>query len=436
LKFQSIINDFLKIMTTDGSGQDRRIQRKRFHTGSTSLGVAALLLLVFIVYVFFIHNPEYSVTLDRDYVTVSQVKKDVFREYIPVNGSVIPIRTIFLDAVESGRVEQIYAEDGAFVEEGDTILVMSNNSLQLDVLNREAQILEQINNLQNTRLALQQERLRLRDELIARKYTLEEVREEYERISKLATNELVSAAEYSAARQNYLRALERLELLNESSRLDSLSTVSQLDHIENSLQRMSVNLDMVRSSLDYLVLRAPVSGQLSSFSVEIGESKSRGERLGQIDILDGYRIRAGIDEHYLTRVNIGQQASFTFAGQAHELEIMRVYPDVTGGRFDVDMEFTATVPEGIRRGQTVRLRLELGEASESVLLSRGGFFQASGGNWVFVLNQDRTRAERRPVRLGRQNPDYFEVVEGLDPGDYVITSSYDSFRDIQQVRLQ
>lgn len=423
-------------MTTHGSGKDKRIKKNKFSVKNIFWSITTAALLGFFLFAFFLYDPEQTMVIERDRVTISEVKKDQFREYIPVNGSIIPIRTIYLDAVESGRIDRILVEDGEFVEQGDTILVMSNNNLQLDVLNREAQILEQINNLQNTRLALQQERLRLRDELINQRYSLIELEEEYERIRRLADKEMVSTAEYTAAKQNYGRAKERMELLNESSRLDSLSTINQLHHIESSLDRMMINLEMVVASLDYLVLKAPVSGQLSSFAVEIGESKGQGERLGQIDILDGYRVRTGIDEHYLSRINIGQRGTFDFAGQTFVLNIIRIYPEVTGGRFDVDMAFDGEIPDGIRRGQTVRLRLELGEPEESILLSRGGFFQASGGNWVFVLNQDKTRAERRPVRLGRQNPNYFEVIDGLESGDYVITSAYDQFSEIQQLRLQ
>lgn len=374
-----------------------------------------------------------NVSVDR--ITISTVETGAFQEFIPVNGTVIPIRTIYLDMVEGGRVDRVMMDGGEFVRAGDTILVLGNNNLQLDVMNRETQILEQINNLQNTRLALQQDRLSLRNQVLTLETELLQRRRNYERDRDLFDKQLIARHQFDESRELYEQVMRRRDLVREQIALDSLATENQLRHIDQSLVRMQGNLRLVSASTNYLVIRAPVTGQLTSLNAEIGENKNRGERIGQIDVLDGYKVRVAIDEHYISRINTGQSGTFDLAGRPYSLSITKIYPEVREGRFEVDMEFDAEVPDGIRRGQTLRIRLALGDQTEALLIPRGGFFQQTGGNWIFVVDPSGTFATKRAIRIQRQNPQQYEVVEGLQPGERVITSSYESFGDNDRLIL-
>ncbi len=415
---------------------DRKIEKKKWTPKKFVLLAAIGLFVFFILYNLVISESGSRLNVDLERITISTVQLGEFLEFIPVSGTVIPLRTIYLDAIEGGRVQKIHIEDGSFIEQGDTILTLTNNTLQLDVFNREAQILEQINNLQNTRLNLQQQRLQLRDRVLNHEYQMMNRKRMYNQNKELWEKNLISEREYLDSKEAYEQTVRQLDLVSETLRLDSLATENQLRHIESSLTRMMTNLELVQRSLDNLVLTAPVTGQLTSLNAEIGESKNRGERLGQIDILEGFRVRASIDEHYIARINIGQRGEFDFAGESYSLEITRVYPQVREGRFEVDMEFTDREPDNIRRGQTLRIRLALGALEEATLLARGGFFQRTGGQWVYVVSASGDQAIKRNIRLGRQNPQYFEIIEGLEPGERVITSSYDGFGDIDRLILR
>jgi HlyD family secretion protein len=416
---------------------DRKIEKKRFPPKRIAGFASLALLVVIFVYAWANNRGESRMNVDAGRITISAVSYGPFQEYIPINGTVVPIQTMFLDAVEGGRIDRILVEGGSMVTEGDTILVLSNSNLQLDVFNREAQILEQINNLQNRQLSLQQERLRLREMMVEMRFNLQRTQRQYEQARELRERNLVSPEEFRQAEENFFSTRERLAIVRETYLIDSLQTENQLQFINSSLGRMQTNLDMVQRSMDFLVITAPLTGQLTSLNAEIGESKARGQRIGQIDVLDGYKVRVAIDEHYIARITLGQQAEFDFAGRTYTMGITKIYPEVLDGRFEVDMEFMGDdAPEGIRRGQTVRLRLELGDLTDAVLLARGGFFQRSGGNWVYVLDETGQTAYRRPVRLGRQNPQFFEVVDGLQPGELVITSSYDTFGENERLVLK
>jgi HlyD family secretion protein len=415
---------------------DRKIEKKKWTLKKITVIAIVGLFIVFSLYSFLSSGSGSRLNVDRDRITISAVRQGEFLEFIPVSGTVIPLRTIYLDAIEGGRVQKIHIEDGSFIEEGDTILTLTNNTLQLDVFNREAQILEQINNLQNTRLNLQQQRLRLREQVLDHEYQMMNRKRIYNQNKELWEKNLISEREFLDSKEAYEQTERQHILVSETLHLDSLATENQLRHIESSLARMMTNLELVQRSLDNLVLTAPVTGQLTSLNAEIGESKVRGERLGQVDILEGFRVRASIDEHYIARIDIGQQGEFDFAGQTYTLEITRVYPQVYEGRFEVDMEFIDREPDNIRRGQTLRIRLALGALEEAVLLARGGFFQRTGGQWVFIIEPSGNQAVKRNIRLGRQNPQYFEVIDGLEPGEQVITSSYDGFGDIDRLVLK
>ena len=377
------------------------------------------------------HSSKVNVVADR--LMVSTVRAGQFQEFIPVTGAVIPIRTIYLDAVEGGRVEMRFLEAGALVQEGDPILRLSNTTLLLDIMYREAELFQQSNNLRNTQLAMEQNRLRLQSELVDLDYQLIRASRVNDRNLELQAKQLISAQEFEASNDEYLYLVKRRALTLQSHHQDSIFRATQIDQLANSLQRMEDNLQLVKQNQDNLLLRAPVTGHLTSLNAEIGETKTRGERLGQIDILDGFKARVSIDEHYITRIESGQTGNFPLGNRNYELTIVKVYPEVMNGQFEVDMYFGDEVPEDIRRGQTLRIRLALGDLSDATLVSRGGFFQNTGGQWVYVMDESGSFATKRRIRLGRQNQDDYEVLEGLNIGEKIITSSYDNFGDFDKL---
>ncbi len=412
---------------------DRKIEKKRWPPKKLAGIAGGILLGIFIIYQLGFSDKRSRLNVDRQRLVISTVKRGDFQEFIPVIGTVIPIKTIYLDAIEGGSVEHRYLEAGTIVNAGDPILRLANTNLLLDIMYREAELFQQSNNLRNTRLAMEQNRLALRAQILDLDYQIKQAKRDYDSQADLAGKNLIAQQQFEASKDQYEYLLGKRDLTLESHKQDSIFREVQSDQLEASLRRMEANLDVVKQNLDNLVVKAPVSGQLTSLNAEIGESKVRGERLGQIDVLDGFKLRVSIDEYYISRVAIGQIGTFTFAGDQYQLSVSKVYPEVINGRFEVDMEFVGEEPAGIRRGQSQHIRLELGDPSEALLLARGGFFQKTGGQWVYLLDQSENFAVKQPIRLGRQNTDVFEVIEGLNPGDRVITSSYDTFGDIDKL---
>ena len=411
-------------------GMDKQIEKKIWTTNRIVTVIAIVVIVGFSAYSFLFADFKSTLNVQRERLSIATVSENSFQEFIQVNGNLEPISTIYLDAIEGGTVKQVLLESGAMVSPGDTILMLSNSNLQLQVLQQEASLYDQINNVRNSRLNLEQNSLNIREKLANVEYQLNVLKPQYERSKQLFEDELLSRQDYEEVKENYEYESERYELTYESFVKDSLQTISQLNQLNESEQRMWRSLDAVQSILDNLVITAPTEGQLTTTEqLQPGQSISRSQRIGQVDVLDNFKVRVSIDEFHLSRITTGLHGSFEFAGETHEMEITKVYPVVTNGQFQVDMEFVNQAPEGIRRGQRVRIRLELGDASQAVLLERGGFFQTTGGSWVFLLNDDETQAVRQPIKLGQQNPEYFEVLEGLNPGDKVIISSYETFGD-------
>ena len=414
---------------------DRKIERRWYQkrqywwTGGGGLIVLVLIILVLTT------DSQSRLNVETERITISSVEHGPFQVYIPLTGTVMPIRTVYLDAMEGGRVEAVLREAGSFVNKGDTILHLSNASLLLDIMNREAQLFEQSNNLRNTRLAMQQNALDLEGQLLDLKRQMQTAERSFTQNQRLFERQLISQDQFNDSRDQYEYVKRRLELTLESQKQDSLFRTLQIEMLEASVERIQTNLTIVRQNFENLYLRAPVTGQLTSLNAEVGESKMRGERLGQVDILDGFKIRAGVDEHYITRVQVGLEGEFDLAGTTYRLGIIRVYPEVRDGRFEVDMEFLGEVPQDIRRGQTAHVRLELSDVTECVLLPRGGFYQSTGGRWAYVVDESGDFAVKREIRLGQQNPRMFEVLDGLQPGDRVVTSSYDNFGDVDKLVL-
>ena len=375
-------------------------------------------------------------SIDRERVTISAVEQGRFLDFIPIRGSVTPLYTVYLDAVEGGRVERVFVEEGSLVAEGQPIVELSNTALQLDVISREAEVSEQLNNLRNTRLAMEQNRLSLKSELVEIDYQIRRLGRLTERRKDLFDRGLIAREDYEDAQDELDYYNNRRAVTIESQEQDNRLREAQIASLEDGIEQLERNLTIARKNLASLTITAPVAGQLTALNAEIGESKSRGQRLGQIDDVDRFKITARVDEFYVTRLRAGQRAGFELSDKDYALEVTKVYPEVRDGQFEVDLAFVGEPPDNIRRGQTLQIRVSLGDAADALLLRRGGFFQDTGGNWAFVLVPDGSAAQRRPVRLGRRNPQHFEVLDGLEAGDRVITSEYSSFAAMDRIEFK
>ncbi len=417
-------------------GMDRQIEKKKWPPKKIAgLGAAGLLFII-VVYNLLFGDSSSKLNVEAQKITVSTVEKGPFQEFIPVTGSVLPIRTIYLDAIEGGQVEERLIEAGTMVKQGDVILKLTNTTLHIQISSQDAQVVEQQNLLTSTRFNLEQNNLRIRRQLIEQEYQIKRLKRMFDRKKELLARNLISQEEFEQVKDEYEFQLKQQELNRQSALQDSVFQEVQVRQLEMSLKRLEENLAIARTRLDNLNIKAPISGHLTSLNAEVGQSISQGQRLGQIDVLDGFKVRAGIDEHYLARIERGLKGEFDFAGQSYTLVADKVYPEVRDGRFEVDMQFEGEAPAGIRRGQTLHIRLALGDLTEAVLIPRGGFYQKTGGQWIYVLNEDGDTASKRKIRLGRQNTQVFEVLEGLQPGERVVTSSYDSFGDIDKLVLK
>ncbi|HQV75858.1 MAG TPA: efflux RND transporter periplasmic adaptor subunit [Flavobacteriales bacterium] len=376
-----------------------------------------------------------GVRVDAAKLSIGTVERGVFREFIPVTGTVQPVQTVFLDAPEGGTVKQRLVEDGHLVKAGEAIIELSNPQLHMDAINREAQLLDQQNNLRNTRLAMDQQTTRLKDEFLNLGKDLLQLERDGKVDTRLMRDSLLAKNTYLSNQEHLAYMREKRILLAQNLRTDSIFRQSQVGQIASSLDLIQENLRFLRENLQNLVIKAPIDGQLSGLNAELGQTKQRGERIAQIDVLDGFKVRARIPEHYVSRVSTGQQGTFAHAGGTHTIEVFKVYPEVSNGEFDVDLRFVGDAPIDIRRGQTFQVRLQLSEDMEAVMLPRGPFFQDSGGQWVYVVDADG-KATKRGVQLGRQNPDQYEVLNGLQPGDRVVTSRYNAFNDADELIIQ
>ena len=377
-----------------------------------------------------------KLNVEADKITISTVAEGDFQEFIPVTGTILPRTTFYLDAILGGTVENKFVEEGAMLKKGDKILQLSNTNVQLSALQQETFTYQQINDARNTRLQIEQNSNALQNALVSANYSLINAGEIFERQKAMWEKKLISLQDYQQAENNYNLALEQRKLAYRNFAADSILKQAQLTQIAASIDRLQKNLEMIRENIDNLTVKAPISGQLTSLSAETGQSKSPGDQLGQIDALDGFKVRADIDEFYIARVTKALHATVEIDSKDYSLIVTKVYPQVTSGKFQVDMEFDGKVPDGIRRGQTLQIRLQLSERTKALLLPRGGFYQKTGGQWVFAVNASEDMAAKRTISLGRQNPDYFEVLSGLKSGDKVVTSSYDNFGDVDKLIIK
>jgi len=417
-------------------GMDRKIKKKKWPPKKIASLAAVLIFVFVIVYLFVFKLSKSTLNVKAERLTISTVMKGPFQEYIPIQGVVRPKYQHYLSAEEGGRVEKIFLEAGAMVQEGDKILELANTDLHLTIMWREAELFQQSNNLRNTRLSLEQYRLQLNQEVTQIENLLLQQQRTYKRYEALYKDNLIAEHDYELAKDQYEYLIKRKELTVESQRNELKFRQSQIDALEESLARMQNNLQVAKQKLDNLIIKAPVTGHLTALMAEVGESKSQGQRLGQIDVFGGFKVRAGIDEHYIARIELGRTGEFDFAGSSGQLVTTRIYPEVRDNKFEIDLAFVSEEPEGIRRGLTLHIRLELGDISEAILLAKGGFFQTTGGNWVYILDESGNIATKRRIRSGRQNPQVFEILEGLEPGERVITSSYESFGNMERLVLK
>ncbi|KAA2245225.1 efflux RND transporter periplasmic adaptor subunit [Chitinophaga agrisoli] len=408
---------------------DRKIEKKFWSKKRILMisggGLVALLLLYNLIFA----DHRSRLNVEKDKITVSTVTKGTFDQYIAVTAVVQPLKTIRLDAIEGGYVSRKYLEGGSMVKAGDSILRLENQRMQMEFMNHETEMYRLINELQNTRLSLKQNRYTLEKTLSDLDYKIAQAKDIYDRYKQLVDEKIVARQDFNKSKMDYEGLVKQREIEIESQKYQDENAKIQIAQLEGTIARTQRNLQMMKDNLNNLIVRAPIAGQLSSVNVEVGSSITSGQNIGQIDDLDGFKMRAEVDEHYLSRVFAGLKASFEFNGKNYELTITKAFPEVTNGRFNVDMNFVKGTPEGIRRGQSSPIRLELGKSSEAVLLPVGGFFSDTGGNWVYVLDKGGKRAVKRNISLGQKNPLFFEVLEGLQPGEQVITSSYENFGD-------
>ncbi|MFT5747632.1 MAG: HlyD family secretion protein [Paraglaciecola sp.] len=374
--------------------------------------------------------------VETERLLIDTISKGIFQEFIPVTGVVQPIKTVFIDAVEGGRVEEKYVEDGAFVEKGQRILQLSNPDLQLNYINQEANIVSQINQIRTLSIQMEQQSLNLREQSLDVEFNLDLFSKRTKRNATLFDDNVIAKVDFEETQDQYEHLLRRKKMLDLTISKDSLFQDLQQQQMSTSLDLMKKNLDFSQKNLDNLTIRAPIGGQLSGLNKELGELISEGENIAQMDDLTNFKIRARIDEFYISRIFMNQEGSFQFANKSYNLRIKKIYPQVTNGSFQVDMIFTDKFPEGIKRGQTVSIKLQLSAEQQALLLARGSFYQTTGGNWVYVIDTATGNAQKRNIKVGKQNPNYYEVLEGLVPGDVVITSSYENFGDKDELVLK
>ena len=386
------------------------------------------LLLVFVIYLIARPNNK-TLRVDKDTVTISSAVKGEFNDYIRISGRVQPMTTIQLSPQEGGIVEKILIEEGSPVKAGDAILILNNDNLDLQILNSEAELAEKENILRNTQIQMEQQKLDVRQNVLEYGTNVERLRRAYEQQKALYEDKLIAKEEYLKAEEDYNLALQKYNLMTERSRQDSLYRGTQIDRMEESLENMQLNMSMIRRRKSNLIVKAPIDGELGLLDVVLGQSIAAGTKIGQINSVGTYKVEAQIDEHYIDRVIAGLEATFERQGETYSTVIRKVYPEVRDGKFKADFKFDGELPDNIRSGQTYYLNLQLGQPEEAVIIPRGTFYQKTGGKWIYVVNKEGTKAVKREIRIGRQNPQYYEVLEGLEPGERVITSGYDTYGD-------
>jgi len=414
---------------------DRKIEQKGIPRKYIWIGLIAFFILLMIVKIVF-GDKSTKLNVDEEKFTIATVIHDKYQDFISVNGTVEPIKTVYLDAIEAGRVEDILIEEGNMVRKGDVIIRLSNYNLLLDISSNEADVSRAINDLKTTRINLENQKIQTRSLILELQYGLKKLDRQFHNNEKLFDASLISKEDFEVSKELYEEAKQQLDLQKQKYARDSAYMITRIASDEESINRMQKNLILTRRRLENLEIKAPMDGELATLNPEVGEVISYGSHVGTLNILDSYKMRAEIDEHYIARINRGLHGDFSFAGGKHTLSIVKVYPEVKNGTFAVDMEFTSPIPAQIRIGQTARIHLELGESEDALLVPRGGFYQSTGGQWIYVVDKSGGLAEKRNIRIGRQNPSYYEVIGGLSEGEKVIVSGYESFGDNEKLIIK
>jgi HlyD family secretion protein len=415
---------------------DRVIEKKFWNTKKLLMiaGIAGLLILIFASFYLTSGNSKLNVETDR--ITISEIKEGPFKEFIPVNGVVLPVTTIFLDAMEGGKVEEKFVDDGTMMKAGQPILRLSNTDLELQLANQETQVFNVLTQMQISKNNSDQNSINRQNQDAEVDNALKEAERLYNVNKKLYDKKVIGLQEFQSSKNLYEYQVRRKKLTEEIMKTDAVSMKQQVSQMGESYAQMKKTLALMQKKVGDLIVRAPVDGQLTSLDAEIGQNKNQGQSLGQIDVMSGYKVRVDVDEHYISRVFTGLKGDALIAGKNYNLAIKKVYTQVTAGRFQVDMVFTDSVPRSIRKGQTLQIGLTLSDERRAILLPKGGFYQQTGGNWIFKVNEGGTVAYKVDIQLGNQNPDNYEVLQGLKPGDKVITNSYENYGTIQELVLK
>ena len=415
---------------------DRKIEKKRGLQTKHVPYIAGGVLLVALIGWMIFGDHSTTVRVESDGLTISEVTNAEFKDYVRLNGTVVPIQVVQISPEEGGIVMEKVAEEGSTVKKGDVIVRLSNSNLDLQILNAEAELAEKQNLLRNTQVAMQQDKLNNETEAATLGMDVERKRRAYEQNQRLYNEKLISRETYLQAKEDYELSKRKQELISERLKKDEQYRSLQMDQMEDNLANMRRNVLLVRERKQKLEVRSAIDGELGLLDVELGQNITAGQKIGQINDLSDFKIQAEIDEHYIDRVRQGLQATFTRGEKSYQLAVRKVYPEVRQGRFRIDLVFRGERPDNIRSGQTYYLNLELGQSEQATLIPRGAFFQTTGGQWIFVLDKDGSRAYRRDIRIGRQNPQHYEVLEGLEPGEQVITSGYEAFKDYETLKIR
>ena len=415
---------------------DRKIEKK-VNPLKLILITVSCLFIVFLIYLVYSRAGTSRFKIDQSRasrMTISQVKYGEFQEYYPFDGIVVPVTSVYLDVDSGGRVEEIFAEGGKPIKKGDPILRFSNPSWQASLLGNENSLLENLDRYQSTKITLAQQKQLREETVLTLKYNLKTLERKFKRYNILKKeNIVISEEDYQQVLDDIEYQKAKLKLKIESNKRDDLLSERSLKQADNAIELTTKGLELIAKQLDSLLLKADISGQLSSINAEIGQKINPGTRIGQIDILDKLKINAGIDQYYISKVTVGTKGKFTLDGEKYEVEVIKIYPEVLNNQFKVDMAFIGDPPKGIKRGQTLTTELSFSEPGQSLMVKKGGFYQQTSGRWVYIISEDGKTARHADIRLGRQNPRYVEVLEGLNEGDWIITSGYDTFKDYDEL---
>ena len=415
---------------------DKKIEKKRFQIKKILPAILAIGAFGFLISAIYRDSGTSRLNVEKERLLIDTIQTGPFQEFTPITGVVQPIKTVYIGALEGGQVEEIFVEDGAFVKKGQPILRLSNSDLQVSYLNQEANIVSQINQIRSSSIMMENQSLSLQEQALDADYRLIQSKRKLDRNRDLVNDQVISKVEFQENEDEFNYLKRRTQQLKKNLAKDSMFQDFQSQQMASTLDLMQRNLAISKASLENLIIKAPIDGQLSALDKEIGELISKGEKIAQIDLLDNFKVRARIDEFYISRIFPGQTGSFKFANETYELIIKKIYPDVTNGSFEVDLIFTGTPPKTIKRGQTVSIPLSLSTETQAVLLERGSFYQTTAGNWVYVLDPATNKAYKKEIKIGRLNPKYYEVIQGLKPGDIVITSSYENFNEKDELVLK